>query len=131
MVLVGDALTVKGFSRICLFIADCSGPSLDVPYSVNATNKVGIGGLLTAGRFGDVRISVEAGPWTIGTGTAINQTQEGAFKNVTATGFGHGTGSGAASTAQSSMIQLISPMQVTTIGAGDNNELQPGEILEQ
>jgi hypothetical protein len=123
--LSNNVLTFKGFSRICLLIADCAGPSLDIPYSVNASNKIGIGGLLTAGRFGNVRISIEAGPWTIGTGTAINQTAKGNFKVVTVTPFIHNPASGSsASAATSGVVQLISPMQVTTIGAGDNNDLQ-------
>ena len=121
--LTGNVLTINGFSRLCLLESNC-GIVLDLPWVVDASNRIGVGGLLTAGRFGDLRISIEAGPWTIGSGMGINQTQKGNFKNVTATGFAHGAGSGAASTANSSMIQLISPMQVTTINAGDNNELQ-------
>jgi hypothetical protein len=98
---------------------------LDIPFSLNATNKIGVGGLLTAGRFGNVRISLETAPWTIGAGTAINQTQEGAFQFVTVTGFAHNPASGdSASAVNSGMLQLISPMQITTIGAGANNELQ-------
>lgn len=126
--LIGDVLTVAGFSRICLLTPNCgngTGLFLDIPYDDGDGNQVGVGGLLTAGRFGDVRISIVAGPWTIGTGTAINQTQEGAFKVVTASGFAHAAASGSSPVASASgMIQLISPMQVTTIGAGDNNELQ-------
>jgi len=117
-------LKVKGFSRLCLLNVGCPGPWLDIPYSVDASNAIGIGGLLTAGGAGAVRVSIVAGPWTIGTGAAINQTQKGGFKTVTLTGFAHGAGSGALSTAASGMLQLISPMQVTTVGLGDNNEKQ-------
>jgi hypothetical protein len=123
--LANTILTLKGFSRICLFTPACSdsSPRLDIPWFIDASNAVGIGGLLTAGGNGPIRISIEAGPWTIGSGSAINQTQKGAFKTVTATGFSHGAGSGAVSTAGTGVIQLISPMQATTIGAGANNEL--------
>jgi len=122
--LTSNVLTVTGFSRLCIITKNCNGFNLDIPFSVNATNAIGVGGLLTAGGNGGIRISIEAGPWTIGSGTAINQTQKGNFKTVTATGFAHGAGSGAADTAASGMIQLISPMQVTTVGAGANNEKQ-------
>jgi hypothetical protein len=124
--LSNNILTIKGFSRICLFTPACSNtsPRLDIPYVVDASNAIGIGGLLTAGGNGSIRISLEAGPWTIGSGAAVNQTQKGGFKTVTATGFSHGAGSGAVSTAGTGVIQLISPMQATTINAGANNELQ-------
>ena len=122
--LSNGVLTVSGFSRLCLVIKNCAGPALDIPFFVDPSNAIGVGGILTAGGAGTVRISIEAGPWTIGSGTAINQTQKGNFKTVTASGFAHGAGSGAISTAASGMLQLISPMQVTTSGAGDNNEQQ-------
>jgi hypothetical protein len=98
--------------------------TLDIPFFVDASNAIGVGGLLTAGNKGALRISIQAGPWTIGSGTAINQTDKGNFKTVTATGFSHGAGSGAVSTGASGVMQLISPMQVTAIGFGDNNEKQ-------
>ena len=122
--LVGNELTVKGFSRLCIVDPSCNSFTLDIPYFLDASNRVGVGGLLTAGGNGAIRISLEAAPWTIGSGTAINQTQEGNFKTVTVTGFAHGAGSGALSAAASGMIQLISPMQITTVNAGDNNESQ-------
>ncbi len=122
--LVGNELTVKGFSRLCIVDPSCNSFTIDIPYFVDASNRIGVGGILTAGGNGAIRISIEAAPWTIGSGTAINQTQEGNFTVVTVTGFAHGSGSGALSAAASGMIQLISPMQVTTIGAGDNNESQ-------
>jgi hypothetical protein len=122
--LVGNELTIMGFSRLCIVDPSCNSFVLDIPYFLDASNRVGVGGLLTAGGAGAIRISLEAAPWTIGSGAAINQTQEGNFKTVTATGFAHGAGSGALSAAASGMLQLISPMQITAIGAGDNNESQ-------
>jgi hypothetical protein len=122
--LSSNQLTVTGFSRLCLLTPGCNGLTLDIPFFVDASNAIGVGGLLTAGNKGALRISIQAGPWTIGTGTAINQTDKGNFKTVTATGFSHGAGSGAVSTGASGVMQLISPMQVTAIGFGDNNEKQ-------
>jgi hypothetical protein len=128
--IIADTLPIIGHSRICLLIANCAGGAITLPFSGFSANggltaQAGVGGLLTAGRFGSIRVSIIAGPWTIGSGTAINQTGKGAFKTVTATGFAHAAGSAAsASAANSGVIQLISPMQVTTIGAGANNELQ-------
>jgi hypothetical protein len=122
----GNTLAIRGVSRLCLLSAPpCSTP-FDIPLSLNSANTaVGVGGLLTGGGFGSLRISIQAGPWTIGTGTAVNQTQEGNFKTVSQHGFIHGATSNPGSTASpSGVIQLISPMQVETLGAGDNNEFQ-------
>jgi hypothetical protein len=129
--LTSNKLLVKGFSRLCL-LQPCGQPgsiNFDIPLSLNDGNTgIGIGGLLTKGGFGSIRVSIEAAPWTLGTGTAVNQTGKGAFKTVTASGFIHGAASGTgggSSTAQvSGLIQLIAPQQVTGIGTGDNNSLQ-------
>lgn len=119
-------LPIFGKSQLCLIIPACGGEILTLAFSrTPGTNQVGVGGLLTLGNKGPIRVSMIAGPWTIGTGTAVNQTAKGGFKTITATGFAHGAASGtAASAAPSGVIQLISPMQINTINAGANNELQ-------
>jgi hypothetical protein len=121
-----NTLPIKGYSRLCLLAAPPCATPFDIPLSVNSANTaIGVGGLLTAGGFGSLRLSIQAAPWTIGTGTAVNQTQEGQFKTVVQHGFIHGAASGTGSTASpSGVVQLIAPMQVETLGAGDNNELQ-------
>ncbi|MBW2401743.1 MAG: hypothetical protein JRG80_21230 [Deltaproteobacteria bacterium] len=121
--LVANNLTIQGFSRICLFDPNCNA-RLDIPYNEGPNTAIGVGGILTVGGAGAIRISLEAGPWTIGSGSAVNQTDSGGFKNVTVTGFTHGAGSGAVSAAASGVIQLITPMQITTSGIAGNTELQ-------
>jgi hypothetical protein len=119
------AWALRGVSRLCLFVANCAS-YFDIPLTRNdAHTGVGVGGLLTAGGFGNIRVSIEAAPWTLGSGSAINQTRGGNFKTLVVSGFIHGAGSSPGSTAANSgFIQLISPMQVATMGAGDNNKMQ-------
>ena len=129
--LTQNKMLIKGFSRLCLF-QPCGQPgsfNFDIPLSANNGNTaVGIGGTLYKGGFGEIRISLEAAPWTLGSATAVNQTGKGNFKTVTVSGFIHGAASGTGgggSTAQvGGLIQLISPAQVTAIGTGDNNSKQ-------
>jgi hypothetical protein len=126
--LTKNAMVVKGVSRLCLFDTCDGAPAIfDIPLSVNdGHTAVGVGGLLTGSfGFGILRISMEAAPWTLGTGSAVNQTDKGNFKTVVHGGFIHQAASGTGGTAVTSgVVQLITPMQVTTIGFGDNNELQ-------
>jgi hypothetical protein len=112
---------IRGTAKVCLFGA-CNGtgtsastnpaPSanLVVPFTVNGTRGVGIGG---AGIFkkGAVNLTVNGNPWTAGVakvGTA------------SVAGFIHGPASGGASTAAQfgGMVQLVTPTQISTnIGA--------------
>ena len=115
-------LGLKGVTRVCLFNPGCA---LFLPMN-NTTNSgatgVGIGGLLTLGKNGPVRISLENGPWTLGPLSGINQTVEGNFITLTRTGFVHGAASSNSSTATGSgVIQLIAPQQVTTVGIAGNS----------
>jgi hypothetical protein len=122
-----NTLAVKGVARVCLFdIGACDGGGyLPLPLSINSGNTaLGVGGQLTIGRFGSIRISLQAQPWTIGSATAINQTHEGGFKTVTASGFLHTAGSAASASglaAGSGVIQMVAPSQVTTTGISGNS----------
>jgi hypothetical protein len=116
------ALPMKGFTRVCLFTGcDTSGfLPLDNTTNNGATG-IGVGGLVTLGKFGNIRISIEAGPWTLGTGTANIQTAGGGFDIRSKAGFVHGAASNPSSTATpSGLVQLISPAQVTTSGVPAN-----------
>jgi len=79
---------------------------------------MGIGGLLTVGGNGAVRISIEAAPWTLATVSGLNQTVGGGLKTMTRVGFVHGAASASDSSnaAPSGVIQLISPQQVQMYG---------------
>jgi hypothetical protein len=82
----------------------------------------GVGGLMTIGRYGQERISLELAPWTLGTATAINQTARGAFIKLSRVGFAHGAASASDSStaANSGVIQLIAPAQMMTVGIAGN-----------
>jgi hypothetical protein len=126
--LASGILPVRGVARVCLFDVSCNS-YLALPLSTNNANTaVGVGGLLTVGGVGGfIRVSIVAAPWTVGSGSAVNQTGSGGFKTVVANGFIHGTASGSgggSSTAlNSGVVQLISPMQVTTTGVAGNSSL--------
>jgi hypothetical protein len=89
---------------------------------------VGVGGLLTAGGYGGIRISLQAAPWTVKTATVLDQiTPTGGPPRVIETwvakGWAHAPVSTTTSTAQpSGMLQLVTPSQVTTnlpLGSSD------------
>jgi len=135
-VLTKNVLPIRGLSKVCLLSTTCTNflPLILTQHTVMSGAKgVGIGGLLTiGGGTNPIRISIEAAPWTIKTGTKIDQittpmTPMGAkiYIPVTAMGFVHDPGSGTSSTVQPSGVQqLISPMQiVTNLTSGSNAKL--------
>ena len=129
--LTSNMMLIKGFTRLCLFqpCGQLGSINFDVPLSANGGSMgVGIGGVMTRGGIGSIRISIEAAPWTLGSGTAVNQTGKGNFKTVTVTGFiheaGSGTGGGSSTAVNSGVVQLITPMQVNTVGVNGNVTLQ-------
>jgi len=131
--LASNKMLIKGFTRLCLF-GPCGTVNFDIGLSANNGNTgVGVGGLLTAGGAGAIRISIEAAPWTLGSGAAINQTGKGNFKTVVASGFIHeaasGTGGGGSTAVTTGVVQLVSPMQVTTSGVQGNVSLQSLFVL--
>jgi len=120
--LAQDKLPMPGFTRVCLFAAGC-GTNLPLSNTVNSGNTgVGVGGTVTLGGNGAIRISIEAAPWFLGTVTAINQTVKGNFITLSRAGFVHGaaSASGSSTAAPSGVIQLISPEQITSSGVVGN-----------
>jgi len=116
-------IPVKGFTRVCLFSPDCAAFLPLNNTTNNGATGIGVGGQLTIGRFGAVRISVVNGPWTLGTVSGVNQTKSGGFATLSKGGFVHGAASSNSSTATGSgLIQLITPQQVTVTGVAGNNQ---------
>jgi hypothetical protein len=118
-----DQLPVGGFMRVCLFLEGC-GANLPFALTLNDGNTgVGVGGLITLGGKGSVRISLEAMPWTIGNASVVNQTMEGNFRTNVRAGFVHGGASATdSSTAVTSgVVQLIAPMLTTNAGVTGNS----------
>jgi hypothetical protein len=114
-------LPVRGFARVCLFGGGCASQNLPVNLTLNDGNTgVGVGGLLTLGARGTIRISIENAPWTLGTVTGINQTDGGGFKTLSRAGFVHGAASATSATvfpSGAALMQLIAPQQVETRGS--------------
>jgi hypothetical protein len=120
------AIPLPGVMRVCIFQPDCA---YFLPMELTLNNGktgMGVGGLLTVGGNGSVRISIEAAPWTLATVSGLNQTAGGGFKTLTRVGFVHGpasaTGgaSGSSTAAPSGVIQLIAPQQVRMHGVTGN-----------
>lgn len=128
-VLTRDSYPVRGQARICLVTTDCSDQlilPLTVPtLTVNGAPGggvigVGVGGLLTAGADSNIKISLQAAPWTIKTASVSDQiTTTGEVNQttlmLTVQGFAHDPSSSTTSTAQpSGVVQLVTPAQVKT-----------------
>ena len=112
---------IDGLARVCLVFSNCNA-ALSLP--MNQGDKgLGIGGLLTLGGVGAIKISIVAAPWTLGTVSGVNQTADGNFATLTRVGFVHGANSSPSTTATGSgVIQLISPANIVVTGLPGNNE---------
>jgi hypothetical protein len=132
----GGIMGVGGVVKICILTTACTQYLplvLNQPTTVNGvpgtgTKGVGVGGLITAGGYGGIRISLQAAPWTIKTATVIDQiTPTGGPPRINITwvgkGWAHAPVSTTTSTAQpSGVVQLITPAQVVTnlpLGSSD------------
>ena len=117
------ALPVIGTARVCILVPGCTY-DLELQLTANDGNTgVGVGGQLTLGRLGAIRFSIVANPWTLGTGQGVSQTGNGGFVTKVRQGFVHGPASNTSTTLlHSGIVQLITPMQVSTIGVPGNNE---------
>jgi hypothetical protein len=113
-------LGLAGVARVCIFGSGC-GLSLPLILTQNETRGVGLGGLVTVGGNGPLRISLVNSPWQIGTGTRLISTANGAVITRKWHGFVHGPASATSSTAKTSgMIQMITPIQVNIKGINGN-----------
>jgi hypothetical protein len=118
-----NRIPISGYARVCIFSAGCT-VNLPLVLTENSGNTgIGVGGLITLGGKGSIRISLEAAPWTLATVSGINQTAGGNFRTMSRAGFVHGAASGTNSStaADSGVIQLIAPEQVTTSGVPGNS----------
>jgi hypothetical protein len=123
--LTQDTLAIPGIAKVCLVFTGCPN-FLPLQLTANDGNTgVGVGGLVTVGGAGSIRISLENAPWTLGTGMRRQMTDNSGFTSVTIGGFIHGPASNTSSTALGSgVIQLITPIQVSTAGIpGQNDKL--------
>jgi len=115
-------LPIPGFARVCLFQPSCI-TNLPLNMTKNDGNTgVGVGGIVTLGGLGSLRISIEGAPWTLTAVSRITQTASGNFETLSRVGFAHGAGSIDSQTAVTSgVIQLVAPQQVYTSGVPGNS----------
>jgi hypothetical protein len=128
--LTQNQLPVKGLAKICLVSTICTdfvGLAFTEPTSLPPgppIKGVGVGGLITAGGQGAIRLSIEAAPWTVKTATVTDHADAlgGIFRTETAMGFAHGPASATSSTAQpGGVVQLVTPSQIrTNLSLGTN-----------
>lgn len=120
-------MPVRGIVHICLLNTACTvyaAMPLTEPTTINGVagtgiRGLGVGGILTVGGYGKIRVSVQMAPWTIKTVTGYNvvSTPEGEQVNSawTMAGFAHGPASGSSSTATpGGFINLVTPAQIET-----------------
>ena len=135
----GGVLGQGGLVKICLLSYDCTlylELILNQPTTVNGvtgtgSKGVGVGGLITAGGYGGIRISLQAAPWTVKSATVLDQTtinkgqpeETRVLSTWVAKGWAHGPVSNTTSTAApSGVVQLITASQVSTnlpLGSSD------------
>jgi hypothetical protein len=128
--LTQNVMPIPGLVRICLVYVGCNSGSLNVDLTQNGTRGAGIGGLITiggvAGGLAGIRVSGVAMPWTLQTVTLSRRTDNGGIFMSAFGGFAHGPASATSSTALTSgVVQLVTPIQVSTIGVPGNNDLLP------
>jgi hypothetical protein len=133
-----NTMSVTGTVRLCLVTTDCtSGLPLELfQTTANGAKGIGIGGLLTVGADSNVKISVQAAPWTIKKAVLQDQiTTTGEVNqmtiDVTLSGFAHSAASSTSSTAApSGVVQLVTPAQVrTNLPLGSNKLVKSGMTL--
>ena len=122
---LGTAPT-QGMARICLFVIGCGG---NLPLDAGATvNGVaiggGVGGILTIGGLGTIKISILGAPYTVKTASVQNRTNNGAIVTFTEKGFAHGLMSVTSSTgATSGVLQIVTTLHTTTQGVPGNADI--------
>lgn len=117
----------QGSVRICLFYAGCNSGSIEnaLGQTVNGVPiGAGVGGVITIGGSGAIRISILGAPWTIKTASVSNRTDNGVLTYFQRNGFAHGPASLTSSTAQpSGVLQLVNATQTTVVGVPGNGDL--------
>jgi hypothetical protein len=127
MALTQNTQPTAGSVRICLFVPGCGGAALnsDLSQTVNGTMNIGggVGGVITIGAFGPIRISILGAPWTVKTVSISNRTDNGGITLFKQNGFAHGPASLTSSTAVTSgVVQLVVASQTTTTGIAGNSD---------
>jgi len=115
-------LPARGLLGVCLFDPSClPGAVLDVPLTQKqGAVGLGVGGLLTVGGYGSLRMSLVARPWTLATTSVVLTTPSGATAAIPFAGWRHGALSFSTSTAlPGGTISLVTPLRTTPGGDFD------------
>ena len=115
-----------GMVRICLLAVGCAtNLPLDAGKTINGVAQGGgVGGILTIGQLGTIRISILGAPYTVKTVTAFNRTNMGAIQTFTEKGFAHGPLSNTSSTGQTSgVLQVVTTNHTSTVGVPGNSDI--------
>lgn len=112
-----NTLPIRGLLRVCMFGSGCSG-GFASPLSESAgARAVGVGGALTVGGYGGLRVSIEAAPWTVYSATLRVATVLGGSTLWQRTGWIHGPDSFSSSAATTGGgLQLVTPLLVRSNG---------------
>jgi hypothetical protein len=109
------ALPVRGALRLCLVFVGCSSALTLALTESGGAQGLGVGGLLTLGGAGPLRISAEAAPWTARTASLPLATPGGSTLVLTTAGFVHGPISFTSSTAlPGGQLSLVTPLAVSS-----------------
>jgi hypothetical protein len=115
-------IPVRGLLGVCFFDPNClPGSTLDLRLTQHrGAAGLGVGGLLTVGGFGSIRISLVASAWTIATTSVVVTTPSGATAAIPFAGWRHGGLSFTTSTALPvGAISLVTPLRTTPGGEVD------------
>lgn len=121
-----------------LTVGGLQGKHLNIPGT--GVKGVGVGGLVTAGGFSAIRISIEAAPWTVRTATIPVPTPSGGTATAFAFGYVHGPLSFTATTATTGAgVQLVTPILIRSLDGSDRSGFgvlqlhfipEPGRLLQ-
>jgi hypothetical protein len=133
--LTRNTAPTQGSVRLCLFVPGCGGANIssNLSQTVNGTKNIGggVGGVITIGAFGPIRLSIIGAPWTIKTASISNRTDNGSITTFTKFGFAHGPASLTSSTAATSgVFQLVVASQTQTTGIPGNSD-KSGNVTHQ
>jgi hypothetical protein len=122
-----NTIPATGGVTICLLVAPLPPCLAQLNLVVGATSAGlnvggGVGGIITIGGTGSIRISVLGAPYTVKTISAVNRTVNGGFDIFVENGFAHGPLSLTSSTAkESGVLQTVTASHTTVVAPGDGD----------
>jgi hypothetical protein len=138
-----NRMPIHGVVKVCMLSTVCT-MYLPLPFTAPTTvngvpgtglKGIGIGGAMTLGGYGGIRMSMQFSPWTIKTATMTDQItttgEQRVFTPVVIKGWAHAPASTTSSTAQvGGVLQLVTPIQIwTNLTLGSNEKVTAPGIL--